>query len=403
MVKLRVAVLAFLVTFLLLGCGGKAGPAIRRAAPVPPAASRPFSEPSPSLELVSSASVPSLTDDLDVASLSLAIERSLQYYSKFNDTEVYYLGQRRCTIGEMEETLRSFRAIVTAEESDQAKQKKIRETFDFFRSAGDDRKGRVIFTGYYEPLLNGSTEPTSKYRYPLYAVPPETVALNSGRQVGRRVQGKILPHYRRVEIDSYKSLAGRNLEIVWIEDLVDVFFLQIQGSGKVRLPDGQVIQIGYAQSNGYPYQSIANYMLEQGMLGKDEISQQSIKRYLREHPDEVERIFNYNDRYVFFRLLDKGPIGSLGVPVTADRTIAADPNAFPKGALALIKTQKPLLNKGEVVKWITFSRFVLNQDTGSAINGAGRIDIFCGSGDEAEAVAGRLKQSGELFFLLKKR
>ena len=146
MVKLRVAVLAFLVTFLLLGCGGKAGPAIRRAAPVPPAASRPFSEPSPSLELVSSASVPSLTDDLDVASLSLAIERSLQYYSKFNDTEVYYLGQRRCTIGEMEETLRSFRAIVTAEESDQAKQKKIRETFDFFRSAGDDPEDYLDLT-----------------------------------------------------------------------------------------------------------------------------------------------------------------------------------------------------------------------------------------------------------------
>ncbi|MCG6537567.1 MAG: MltA domain-containing protein [Syntrophales bacterium LBB04] len=251
--------------------------------------------------------------------------------------------------------------------------------------------------------MNGSLEKTARYRYPLYAVPSETVVLNSGKFVGRMVQGKTLPHYKRAEIDSDQSLGGRNLELVWIDDFVDVFFLQIQGSGKVRLPDGKVLQVGYGQSNGYPYQSIANYMLEKGMLSRDGISQQSIKKYLREHPEAVEQIFNANERYVFFRFVDQGPVGSLGIPVTADRTIAADPEVFPKGALAFIRTRKPGLDKREVVKWIAFSRFVLHQDAGAAINGPARVDIFCGSGDEAEDVAGRFKQNGELYFLIKKR
>ena len=395
MFNVKAVGLPFLLIFLVLGCGGKA---------VQPISSKIISQSSSFLELVPGNSIASLADDMDVDSLSLAIERSLQYFTRFNDGDVYYLGARQSTVAEMEETLKAFLDIVRGSESDQVKQKKIREAFDFYKSLGDDKKGRVIFTGYYEPILNGSLEQTTQYRYPLYRSPDETVVLNAGRNVGRMVKGEVLPHYKRAEIDSAKSLTGRNLEIVWVDDFVDLFFLQIQGSGKVRLPDGKLIQVGYAQSNGYPYRSISNYMLEKGMLSKNEISLQAIKKYLREHPDKVERIFNYNERYVFFRLLDKGPIGSLGIPVTGGRTIASDPEVFPKGALALIRTRKPLLDKkGEVVKWISFSRFVVNQDTGAAINGAGRIDIFCGGGAEAADIAGRLKEGGELIFLLKKR
>ena len=403
MSKLKTVGLLILFIFLAMGCGGEAVKTIKKTLPVQQPTSRVISRPSFLLELVPSGSLPPLTDDLDVASLSLAIERGLQYFSRLNDRDVYYLGARQCTVGEMEETLKAFRDILRGDESDAAKQQKIRETFDFYKSVGDDKMGRVIFTGYYEPVLNGSMEKTTKYRYPLYSTPAETVALNSGKLVGRMHKGEVLPHYKRAEIDGDKSLAGRNLEIVWLDDLIDVFFLQIQGSGKVRLPDGKLLQIGYAQSNGYPYRSIANYMLEEGMLSKNKISLQSIKRYLREHPHEVERIFNYNERYVFFRLLDNGPIGSLGIPVTGGRTIASDPEVFPKGGLAFIRARKPLLDKREMVKSITFSRFVLNQDTGAAINGAGRIDIFCGTGTEAEDIAGRLREGGELFFLLKKR
>ena len=394
MLKVKAVGLSFLLIFLVSGCGGKA---------VQQISGRIISPPSSFLELVPSSSIDSLTDDLDVASLSLAIDRSLQYFSRFNDADVYYVGARQSTVAEMVETLKAFRDIVSVTESDQAKQKKIRDTFDFYRSRGDDINGQVIFTGYYEPILSGSLSKTTQYRYPLYRAPDETVALNAGKSVGRMVKGEVLPHYKRAEIDSDKSLSGRNLEIVWVDDFVALFFLQIQGSGKVRLSDGNLIQVGYAQSNGYPYRSISNYMVDKGMLSKNDTSLPAIKKYLREHPDEMERVFNYNERYVFFRLLDKGPIGSLGIAVTGGRTIASDPGVFPKGALAFIRTRKPLIDKGEVVKWITFSRFVLNQDTGAAIIGAGRIDIFCGGGAEAEGMAGRLKEGGELIFLLKKK
>lgn len=402
MLKVKAVVWSSLFIALLLGCGGKSVQSIKKTSPEQPIAGKIITRPSSFLELVPSGSIPSLADDLDLASLSLAIERSLLYFSRFNDRDVYYVGARQSTVGEIEDTLKAFRDIVSGPESEQMKQKKIRDSFDFYKSLGDDNQGRVIFTGYYEPILNGSLEKTAQYPYPLYRTPDETVVRNAGKIVGRMVRGEVFPHYKRAEIDSAKSLTGRNLEIVWVDDFVDLFFLQIQGSGKIRLPDGKLMQVGYAQSNGYPYRSIANYMLEKGKLSKNEISQQNIKKYLREHPDEIEQIFNYNERYVFFRLLEKGPIGSLGIPVTGGRTIASDPEVFPKGALAFIRTRKPLLDKGEVVKWINFSRFVLNQDTGAAINGAGRIDIFCGGGAEAADTAGRLKEGGELIFLLKK-
>jgi membrane-bound lytic murein transglycosylase A len=325
MLKVKAVVLASLLIVLVLGCGGKAVQSREKTFPEQQIGGKVISQPSSLLELVPSGSIPSLADDMDADSLSLAIERSLQYFSRFNDRDVYYVGARPGSVGETKETLKAFRDIVNGPESEQTKQKKIRDTFDFYKSVGDDNKGRVIFTGYYEPILNGSLEKTARYRYPLYRTPDETVVLNAGKFVGRMVKGEVLPHYKRAEIDSAKSLAGRNLEILWMDDFVDVFFLQIQGSGKVHLPDGRLIQVGYAQSNGYPYRSISNYMVEKGMLSINEISLQNIKRYLRERPDEVEQIFNYNEHYVFFRLIGQGPVGSLGIPVTGGRTIASDP------------------------------------------------------------------------------
>jgi membrane-bound lytic murein transglycosylase A len=215
MLKVKVVGIPVLLIFLAVGCGGKAVQSIKKTLPEQQIASRIISKSSSLLELVPSGNIPSLADDLDVASLSLAIDRSLQYFSRFNDTDVYYMGARQFTVAEMEETLKAFRQIVIGDESDQTKQNKIRDTFDFYKSLGDDKKGRVIFTGYYEPILNGSLEKTTQYQYPLYRTPDETVVLNSGKFVGRMGQGEVLPHYKRAEIDSDKSLAGRNLEIIW--------------------------------------------------------------------------------------------------------------------------------------------------------------------------------------------
>lgn len=370
--------------FLAVGCGGKT---VRKAGgPFPQtAAEMSFPQASSSLEHVASDEVPLLIDDLDINSLLQAIERSLSHFNKLPERDIYFLGTRKCTVKDMKETLADFRDIMRGNGSDRAKEERIRERFDFYRSSGDDGKGRVLFTGYYEPVLDGSWKKTEKYHYPLYRSP-----------------GGMAPRYKRADIDCAGSLAGRGLEMIWVDDFVGLFFLHVQGSGKIRMTDGTLVQVGYAQSNGYPYRSISRYMIERGILAKGEQSMQAIKKYLREHPEEAKDIFNYNERYVFFRLLEMGPVGALNVPVTGGRTIAADPKVYPRGALAFIKTKKPLVREGKLMGWIPFSRFVLSQDTGSAIKGAGRIDIFCGGGSEAEEVAGRLKETGELYFLIKK-
>ncbi|PIP08508.1 MAG: transglycosylase, partial [Syntrophobacteraceae bacterium CG23_combo_of_CG06-09_8_20_14_all_50_8] len=144
------------------------------------------------------------------------------------------------------------------------------------------------------------------------------------------------------------------------------------------------------------------YLLEKGKIIKADQSLETIKKYLRKHPEDMAAVFNYNERYVFFRIVEGGPLGALNIPVTVGRTIASDLDLFPNGALALIRAKKPLIDRGVVISWTPFSRFVLNQDAGGAIKGPGRIDLFCGSGEEAAAVAGRLKEAGELFFLIKK-
>lgn len=411
MQKIHNTVCLFMLFIILGGCGSSTVPKIRNSHPERLASRTVVSQPSAALEPVLDNEIPPLTDDLDQPSLLLAIDRSRQYFNRLPDQDIYFLGGQKRSLREMKDTLSAFREIISSTESDGVKEGKIRKNFSFFRSRGDNSQGRVIFTGYYEPILHGSWSKTTRYSYPLYRLPEETVIVNLGKfdekykseqLVGRVNRGQVVPHYKRADIDGAKVLAGKNLEIIWVDDMVDLFFLHIQGSGKIRLPDGSFVQVGYAQSNGHPYRSIARLMLENGQMSDSEQSLQAIKKYLREHPQEIERILSYNERYVFFRLLNQGPVGALNVPVTGGRTIAADPEVYPRGALAFIRARKPQINQGKLMGWSPFSRFVLNQDTGKAISGIGRIDIFCGGGDEAEAVAGRLKEAGELFFLIKK-
>jgi len=193
------------------------------------------------------------------------------------------------------------------------------------------------------------------------------------------------------------------LEIAWLKDPLDIAILQIQGSGIIRLPNGEKIRVGYSASNGHPYKSIGGYMIDKGYIESDNLSLQTIRSYLDDHPDIKEEILNYNPSYVFFRFLDNGPLGNIGVPLTPGRSLALDNVLFPKGALVYIRCQKPIMAKdGDIAEWTPFSRFLLNQDTGGAIKGAGRADIFWGSDPYAELAAGHLKDKGELYFLVKK-
>ena len=215
--------------------------------------------------------------------------------------------------------------------------------------------------------------------------------------------GEATFYYSRREIDVEGVLQSKNLEIAWVADPVDLFLLHIQGSGKIKLEDGKLLTVGVARTNGRPFRSVTRYMLDSGKIGSNNVSYTHVKRYLKTKPDsELYDILSYNERYIFFRFVDE-PTGSLGQPVTSSRSIATDPDFFPPGALAFIRLTKPVFDPdGNIKERVPFSRFVLNQDKGSAIKGAGRVDLFCGFGTHAETTAGSLKEKGELYFLIKK-
>jgi membrane-bound lytic murein transglycosylase A len=338
-------------------------------------------------------------DDLDTDSLELAIERSINYYENAGRNKVYRVADRLISAQQLKETLKTFHAIVRKTGNKADLNKIIVAEFNVYRVAGSTTNG-VLFTGYYEPLLEGSLKRTEKYRYPLYRVPPDLVKKES--QIGRMNNGKFVPYYSRREIDVERVLQEKNLELVWVSDPVELFSLHIQGSGKIKLEDGTILTVGFAQTNGRPFRSVTKYMLEGGRIQSFEASYRH--EFLKgKSEQEIYDVLSHNERYTFFRFLEKDPVGSLGESVTPDRTIATDPDYFPEGALAFISLRKPVFDAdGNIKERVNFSRFVLSQDKGSAIKGPGRVDIFCGFGTKAENTAGTLKEDGELYLLLKK-
>ncbi len=369
-----------------------------------------FPEP---LELVYEKALPAFSDDLAVESLELAVARSLKYYERLPEGRIFRVGPARYTTGEMKETLKLFLSILRGPEPWALKARQIAASFDIYRAAGSGIKGSVLFTGYYEPVLKASIVETAEYRYPIYRAPKDLYFINlekfrerykGERLVARIDRGEVVPYYSREEIDGEGALKGRGLEIAWFADPVDIFFLHIQGSGKICPVGGNCFQVSYALANGRPYRSIGKYLLERGKVSPGNLSAPAIKQHLRENPDDLSEILHYNESYVFFRTVKEGPVGSLDIPVTTGRSIATDQTLFPRGALAFIRTRKPVVDAGgQVSAWTSFSRFVLNQDTGGAIVGPGRVDLFCGSGSEAGAVAGYMKEEGELYFLVMKK
>lgn len=397
--------LCFFVTliFIVGGCSAQIGKPVEK----------PVEKPQPPLMLVPPDQLPSLVDDLNWKSLDAAVGKSIRYYRTVTENTAYRVGHDMVTARDMADSLLKLREIITGTGSEEVKQKKLKEAFDVYKAIGYDGKGSVLFTGYFEPIMEGSLERTKEYAYPIYRTPDDVVAVNLGkfrkkygneRIVGRVKNGELVPYFKRADIDGAGLLKGKKLELVWVNDPIDLFFLHIQGSGKIGLPDGRFIQISYEQSNGHPYRSVGKYLLGQGRLSNAEMTHRYVKQYLREHPEELSNILNYNESYVFFRLVKEGPVGALNLPLTAARSIATDLDLFPKGALAFIKLRKPVFDEGGNLKsWEPFSRFVLNQDTGGVIKGTGRVDLFCGTGSDAEMFAGSLKEKGELYFLVRRK
>jgi membrane-bound lytic murein transglycosylase A len=270
--------------------------------------------------------------------------------------------------------------------------------------------GDGLFTGYYEPLLNGSRTQSDRFNVPLYGRPPDLVSVDlgtfrddlKGRRIAGRVEdGKLVPYAKREEIEQ-GALASRDLELVWVDDPIDAFFLQIQGSGRVRLAEGGEMRVGYAGENGHPYYAIGRELVKRGALRKEEVSMQSIRRWLEEHPDEAPSVFATNASYVFFQVIEgEGPLGAEGIPITPGRSLAVDRKHWPLGVPLWLDTEAPAAQEGQPDR--PLRRLVIAQDTGGAIRGPIRGDVFWGAGDEAAAIAGRMKHAGRLWVLVPRR
>ncbi len=353
------------------------------------------------------------SDDMAFRNLARACRGSLEYYSRVPKDRIFKYGRWKVTAAQETSSLRAFLDIVERPGlSPKERTVLIEESFDLYESTGSDGRGTVLFTGYYEPLLEGRLKRGGEYRFPIYKRPSNLLTIplslfplsgSSTTLYGMVEGGRVVPYYTREQIDEEGVLAGRGLELAWFRDPVDVFFLQIQGSGKVDLGGGRSVRVQYDGKNGRPYVSLGRYLVEKGLMEKDKVSMRRIRDFLARHPAGRQALLNVNPSYSFFRLESDGPFGNISVVLTPYRSIATDSSIFPKGAPCLIKTEKPLLDAGgRVMAWTPFTRFVLNQDTGGAIKGPGRADLFCGGGSEAETTAGNMRCRGRLYFLLEK-
>ena len=287
----------------------------------------------------------------------------------------------------------------------------LTDYFNVYATSNQDGSDAGLITGYYEPLLKGSRNKSAQYPYPLYKQPADLITVDLAdvypELKGKRVRGKLVldkdghnklvPYATRAEIEAMPApLAGS--ELVWIDDVVDGFFLQVQGSGLVQLSNGQKMHVGYADQNGQAYNSIGRVLIERGELTKDQAGMQGIKNWAHNNPTKLRELLNANPSYVFFKELPTGltgPLGALGVPLSAERSLAVDTRYVPLGAPLFLSTTLPNSQ-------IPLKRLMVAQDTGGAIKGGVRADYFWGAGDDAGKQAGAMKQAGKIWVLLPK-
>lgn len=417
----RVPVAASLL--VLFGCAGAPNlpPATSLASPTPTAAAPVCAAPSAAL-CVPCAACPAVPDEppfidtsVSVASAELPrgrLERAswdgLRDWSADDTTDALTAFAQGChvlrTRPEWQDVCGRASTLLASKFTRPAAASFFRDNFQPFKVFNSDGSENGVVTGYYEPLLRGSRTRTAVFKHPIYAQPQDLVTVDLAdvyadlkfrRLRGRIVDNKLVPYYDRAEIDSAKAPL-KGLEIVWVDNAVELFFLQIQGSGQIQLPDGSRIRLGYAEQNGHPFRSLGGVLIRRGELKPERASMQGIKAWAERNPRKLQQFMNANPSYVFFKEIDgggSGPIGTLGVPLTAERSIAVDPRVIPLGVPVFLSTTFPGTNQ-------PLNRLVVAQDTGGAIAGAVRVDFFWGFGDDAGAIAGRMKQRGEKWVLL---
>ncbi len=349
--------------------------------------------------------LPLLFDDGDWRSLDRAIGRSVGWLKRRPAGTSFVFGPREVTAGALAQAYEKVRRWLAEEPSPETFAARMAREFEALESAAG---GEMLVTGYYEPVIAGSRRRTAEYRVPVYGPPGDLIRVDLGkfserwkgqRTSGRVVGNRLLPYPDRRQIRT--SGLPRARVLAWARDPVDLFFIEVQGSGALQLPDGGELRIGYAGANGRGYKSIGKLLIDEGLVAREKISMQSIRAYLAAHPEEIDRVLDYNPSVVFFRRLDGPPLGSLGLPVTPRRSIATDHRLFPPGALGFLITDLPAMgDDGRTVAEAPLTRFVLNHDRGGAIRGTDRVDFFWGRGPEAAERAGVMKQPGRLLFLV---
>lgn len=360
------------------------------------------------LHHLSASRTPFLQDDMDRSSLLTAARTHLAYLDRQEKSKTVSLGEYTISYDWLHLSLSEF--IAKVEENPDIVQLNayLKENYYFFQAGGRKKIGRrkMLVTGYYEPLFAGSPESDSRYSYPIYMVPPSLKRQNSAdntTRIGRyNDQHQFVDYWSRSEIEKKHLLFG--YELAYLADPFDAFLLHVQGSGRLQFPDGSIKSVQYAASNGLGYNSIGKLLVDENKMTLEQTSIPAIRAYLNSNPEELERILHHNPRFIFFKWGDdQGPRGSLGEILTPGRSIAIDHAALPGPTLAFLVTRKPVLDDdGSIVSWELLSRFVFPQDSGSAITGTGRVDLFWGNGDYAKVAANTMKEEGYLYFLVRK-
>ena len=344
--------------------------------------------------------------------LKRAVTQSLSYLSTLPSGKKIFWGNGEFSAGVFLETLALFLEILDREDDPVSFQQALKRHFDLYQLELPDRADPFLVTGYYEPTLEGRRLPSKDFSCPVYRRPEDLLTINletfskklkSERLTGRVAGREVVPYFTRREIDQEGKLSGRGLEILWTNDRLKLFFMQIQGSGRAVLEDGTMVKLQYQAANGHPYFPIGRELIRRGILKPEEVSLQAIYAYLNSHPEEQDAILNLNPSYVFFQEAEGGPYGSLNVPLTPGRSVAMDLKLFPAGGLAWLSTVGPSFHeRGGINYWAPLDRWVTIQDSGGAIKGPGRLDFFWGSGDQAEMAAGHQRHGGRIYLLLKK-
>ncbi|MFB2936544.1 murein transglycosylase A [Aerosakkonemataceae cyanobacterium BLCC-F154] len=332
----------------------------------------------------------------DKQALLRSIDNSLKYLRTSKAAEAYAnYPVPGITLDRVRRSLVRFRQLVVNSRSAAQLKAAVRREFVFYQSVGHDNQGTVTFTGYYEPIYRASLTPTATYRYPIYRLPTDFESWQR-------------PHPTRVELEGKDGLQGdkgplKGLELAWLSDRFEAFLIHIQGSARLQLPDGRIMSVGYAGKTDHPYISVGREMAKDGKLPLAGLSIPVMIDFFRRYPQELSVYLPRYNPFIFFRDSGGAPaMGFTNVPVTAERSIATDKELMPPGALAFIRTPLPFPSGRGGMTFRRVSRFVLDQDAGSAIKGAGRVDVFMGTGRSAGDRAGVMKSKGQLYYLLLK-